>query len=71
MSTISSCTKTTADSSWGADQIHKEIYINYYQHEDDNKTSVSESTSSCLGQFEDHTQFEGGYYNDNNQGFIQ
>jgi len=28
MSTVSNCMRTSADSSWGVDQIHKEIYIN-------------------------------------------
>lgn len=37
MSTVSNCTKTSADSSWGSAQIYKEIYVN-----------VNETKSNCM-----------------------
>ena len=50
MSTISNCTKTTADSSWGIDQIHKEIYVEININEDVPEYSAFASADSCDGQ---------------------
>ena len=50
MSTVSNCTKTTADSSWGVEQIRKEIYISLTEHETISASSTLISKNSCDGQ---------------------
>ena len=51
MSTTSNCTKTSADSSWGFAQVHKEISIKLINNNENMDTeSVFTSQNSCDGQ---------------------
>lgn len=50
MSTISNCMHTSADSSWGIEQIKKEIFINLQDAKlCENKGNESEMQDSCNG----------------------
>lgn len=50
MSTVSNCMRTSADSSWGIEQIKKEIFINLQDAEVcTNKGTQSEMQDSCNG----------------------
>jgi hypothetical protein len=54
MSTISNCTRTSADSSWGLDRIRKEIYIEDIDFRVENpneeiKNDTNSVQDSCYG----------------------
>ena len=54
MSTVSNCTKTSADSSWGREQIYKEIYINI--NEDKSNCVLHEDVSIVQDSCDGHIQ---------------
>ena len=70
MSTISNCTKTSADSSWGIDQIRKEIYIDLNINEDVPECSVFACADSCDGQNKSYSQNTTKNVKRNNREFI-
>ena len=49
MSTVSNCTRTSADSAWGIEQIRKEIYIDFSSHEISHENEANSIQDSCNG----------------------